>query len=87
MIAHQIPSVDFITKAKPKNQVRQKVEEYLEQLRQIVTKEDLELKRRNMQNYIGGLVHIRTMFLLVEKEVKTGSKSLYPNTMEARVRF
>lgn len=59
----------------------------MEQLRQITTKEDLEMSKQNMQNYIGGPVQIRTMLLLLERDVKIGSKSLYPDIMEARVCF
>jgi len=40
-----------------------------------------------MQRYIGGPVQINTMFLLLEKETQTGSNTVYPDAMEARVRF
>lgn len=63
------------------------MEEYLEQLRQVSTKEDLDLNRQNMENYLSGIIQIRTMQLLLKKEVKTGSKSLYLDVMEARVYF
>ena len=56
----------------------------MEELRQISTKEVLELNKHNMKNYIGDHVHIRIMFLLREREVKIASKSLYPNSMEVR---
>ena len=38
--SHNIPSVGSLTKAKRRNQVRQEIEEYLDQFRQISTKED-----------------------------------------------
>lgn len=63
------------------------MEEYFEKLRQVSTKENLEINGQNIQNYIDGPIQIRTMLLMFEKEVKTGSKSLYLDTMEARVRF
>lgn len=45
-----IPLVGSLIEAKPRNQVRKEIEEHLEQLRQISTKEDLELNIHNMQN-------------------------------------
>ena len=45
---HKTPSIGSVTDAKPKNQVRQEVEKYLEQLRQDATREDLELNAHNM---------------------------------------
>lgn len=62
---HQIPSIGSLTKAKPKNQVLQEVKEYFEQLRQEATREDLELNAHNMQNFIGGLVKVKTMLLML----------------------
>ena len=47
------------------NQVQQEIEEYLEKLRQISTKEDLDLNKQNMQNHISGPVQIRTMLLML----------------------
>lgn len=85
--AHGIPSVGSLTKAKHRHQVSQEIEEYLEQLRQIATKEDLEMNRQTMQNYIDGPIQIRRMFLLLERDVKTRSKSLYLDDMEDRVHF
>ena len=53
----------------------------------MATREDMEINRHNLQNYIGGLVHIKMMLLLIEKEVETGSKRLYLDVMEERVHF
>jgi len=57
--SHRIPSVDPLIEAKPRNQGRKEIEEYLVQLRKISTKEDLEVNRQNMQNYIGGPIQVR----------------------------
>ena len=40
-----------------------------------------------MKNDIDGLVQMWTMLLMLQKEVETGSKSLYPDAMEDSVRF
>lgn len=85
--SHKIASVGTRTEAKCKNHVRWEVEEYLEWYIQVDTKEDLEVKRKNMQNYIGGPFQINTMMLLVKKEIQTSSKLVYLNSMEARVWF
>lgn len=47
------------------------------------TREDLGLNRQNMQTYIDGPIYIKTMLLLIEKEVQTSSKILYLDDMEA----
>lgn len=46
---HNIPLVRSLNEAKCRNQVRHEVREYLEQLRQITTKEDLEVNKKKMQ--------------------------------------
>lgn len=84
---HHIPSVGSLTKAKPKNQVQQEINEYLEQLIQNAIKEDLELDKQNMQKYVDGPVQVREMLLMLQNELKNGSKTLYLNSMEARVYF
>lgn len=84
---HKIPSIGSLTESKRRHQFRQEIEEYLEQLQHIATKEGLEMNRQNMQNYIVGPIQIRTMLLLLQRDVKTGSKLLYLDSMEARVRF
>lgn len=43
--SHMIPSVGSFTKDKPKNKVRKEIEQYLEKVRNISTKEDLEVNR------------------------------------------
>ena len=43
-----IPSIGSLTDAKPKNQVWLEIDEYMEQLRQEATREDLELNAHNM---------------------------------------
>lgn len=40
-----------------------------------------------MHIYIGGPVQVWTTLIMLQKEVETGSKYLYPDAMEARVRF
>jgi len=86
-ITHKIPSIGSFTEVKCKHQVRVQIEDYLEKLRQVATKKGLELNRKNMQNYMGGLFQNRTMLLFLKKEGKIGSKSSYLNSMEARVYF
>lgn len=83
----KIPSVGSPIEAKPRNQVRKEVDEYLEQLRQIATKEDFQVNRKNMHNYIGDLVQVWTMLIMLQREVETGSKTLHLDAMEARVCF
>lgn len=67
--------------------VRKEVSAYLDHLKWIYTKEDLEISRHTMQKYIGGPAKINTMLFLLKKETHTGSKNVYPDAMEARVHY
>lgn len=40
-----------------------------------------------MQKYISDPVRIRTILLFLKREFKSGSKSLYPDSMESRFYF
>jgi len=59
----------------------------MEQLRREATREDLELNAHNMQKYINGPVKVNTMMHMLQNEFDTGSKTIYPDAMEARVCF
>lgn len=74
--SHKSPLVGSLTEVRCRNQVRQEVEEYLDQLRKSATKEDLEVNKSNMQKRIGGPVKINMMLLLLKKEIQAWSKSI-----------
>ena len=59
----------------------------MEQLRREATRENLELSMHNMQKYIGGPVMVNTMLHRLQNELDTGSKTIYPDAKEARVRY
>lgn len=59
----------------------------MEKLRQNATREELELKKQNMHNFIGGPVKVRTMVLMLQNNLDTDSKTIYLDSMEARVHF
>jgi len=63
------------------------VEEYLEQIRKESSREDLELNAHKILKFINGPVKVKTMFLMLQNELDTSSKIVYPNSMEARVFF
>lgn len=84
---HRIPSISSLTDAKPKNQVRLEIDDYMEKLRWEATREDLEMNSHNMQKYTSGPVKVNTMLHMIQNELDTGSKTIYPDSMEARVRF
>lgn len=84
---HQIPSIRSLTKAKPKKQVWKEVKEYLKQLRQETIREDLELSSHNMKIFISVPVKVKTLLVMCQNELDTGSKIVYLDAMEARVHF
>ena len=82
---HRIPSISSLTKARPNNQFQLDIDEYMEQLNREATREDLELSAHNMQKYIGGHVTVNTMLHMLQNKLDTGSKTIYLDSMEARV--
>ncbi len=49
--------------------------------------EDLELNAHNMKKYIGGPIKVNTMLYMLQDMLDIGSKTIYPDSMEARVHF
>ena len=47
----------------------------------------MDLNAHNMQKYISGPIRVKTMFLMLWNELDTGSKTMYPGALEARVHF
>lgn len=47
----------------------------------------MELNVHNMQKYIGGPVKVKTMFIMLQNDLDTGSKIMYLDAMKARVFF
>ena len=54
---------------------------------QEATREDLELNAHKMQKFIDGPIKFKTILLMLQNELHTGSKTVYPDAMEARVFF
>ena len=40
-----------------------------------------------MKKYIGGPIMVNTMLQMLQDELDTGSRTIYPEAMEARVRY
>jgi len=60
----------------------------MEQLRQEATNNELERSIQNMHiKYIGGPVMVNTMLQILQDELDKGSKTIYLETMEERVRY
>lgn len=57
----------------------------MDQQRHNYSGEDLEINKYNMQNFIDGPIEIRTIFIMLQNELNTSSKTVYPDSMEARV--
>jgi len=72
-------------KTKGVNVTRQEIQEYLKFLRQVITKEALEITRQNMQLYVAGPAKVSMKLFLLWNENKSTSKTIYPDVKEARV--
>ena len=57
----------------------------MEHLRREATWDDLDLSAQNMKKYNGILVMVSTMLHILKDELDIGSKTIYPDVMEARV--
>ena len=84
---HRISSIGSLTKAKHKNQVQLVIDRYMEKLRREATNDDLELNTPNIHKHIDGPVMVKTMLHMLQDELDKGSKTIYPESMEARVRY
>lgn len=84
---NKIPSIGSLDDVKPKNQVRIEIDEYVEKLTWEATRENLDLNTYNMKKYIDGPIKVNTMLLMLQNEVDTGSKTIYLDAMEARIRL
>lgn len=84
---HKIPSIGSLTESNHKNQVWLEIDRYMDQLRWEATSDDLELSIENMQKYTGGLVMFKTMLHILQYQLYKGSKTIYPEAMEERVRY
>lgn len=84
---HKIPSVGLLTKSKPRNQVRQRSKSTWSSWERFLPRNIWSWIDKHMHNYIGGLVQVRTMLFMLQTKLKIGSKTLYPDSMETRVRF
>lgn len=81
------PSIDSLIEAKHKNQVRIEIQRYMEKLRQEATRDDLGLSAHNMKKCIGCHVMVNTMMHMLQDELDTSSRTIYPEFMEARVNY
>lgn len=81
-----IPSIGTLTQAMWKNQVMLEVNKYTEQLMHEAISDDLmQLSKKNMQKYIGGLNNLRRMFCMLQDEMDRGFRTICTEAMEARV--
>ena len=53
----------------------------------IATNTNLEISADTMHQYVGGLATLKTMMHMLLDELDRGARAVYPDVMEARVRF
>lgn len=70
-----------------KNKFMPDVDNYIEHLMHVATSDDLQLSVENMQRYISGLATIKKMLCMLQDELDKDFRTIYPESMKARVRF
>ena len=84
---HTIPSLGTLTQVKTKKQVQQNLDSYFDELMCITTNQDLPVSTNTMHKYLRGLATLRTMMHMLSDELDRGAQVVYPDAMEARLRF
>ena len=85
--AHAIPSIGTLTQAKTKVHVLLELDSYFDELMCIATSPDFPINSKIMQKYVVGLATLKTMMCMLYDDLDRGAQIVYPNDMEARVRF
>lgn len=65
---HVIPSVGPFAETKGRNIVQKEIKEYLSNLKQVTTKDDLEITIQSMQKYVTRLTKINMEMFLLRNE-------------------
>jgi len=65
---HKIPLVVPFSEEKGKNIIEQEIQEYLDSVKHVTTKQDLEINRNNMQRCIAKPAKVNMKLLLLQNE-------------------
>jgi len=84
---HKIHSIRILTQALRKNQVMLDVDKYIKQLMCIATSDELQISIKNMKRYIIVPTTLKTVFCILQDELDRGFRTIYLESMEARVCF
>ena len=87
MCAHAIPSIGTLRKVKTKAHVRLKLESYFDELMCIATNPEFPISADIMHKYVVILAVLKTTMHMLSNELDKGAQAVYPNVMEARVKF
>ena len=87
MCTHAIPSIGTLTDTKTKAQVRLELDLYFDELMCITTSPYLVISANTMHQYVAGLAALKEMMHMLSDELDRGAQAVYPDTMEATVRF
>ena len=72
---------------KTKAQVRLELDSYFDEFMRIATNPDFPISADIMHKYIVGPTTLKTMMHILSDDLDKGSRAVYPDAMEARVRF
>lgn len=84
---HAIPSIGTLTQAKINAHVWLELKSYFDDLMCITTSPDLPISADIMHKYVVGPTTLKTMMHILSDELTRGPWAVFPDAMEARVRF
>lgn len=84
---HEIPSLGTLTQVNTKKQVQLELDSYFNELMCISTSPNLPISANTMHKYVVGPATLKTMMRMISDELERGYQVVYPNAMEAKVRF
>ena len=84
---HAIASIGTLTQAKTNEQVQLELYSYFDKLMCIATSLDLPISPNIMNKYVVGPTVLKIMMCMLTDELERGARAVYPNAMEARVKF
>jgi len=84
---HTIPSIGTLSQENKNAWVRLELDWYFDDLMRIATNLDLVISVDTMHQYVVGPEALKTMMCMLSDELDRGAQVVYPNAMEARVRF
>lgn len=78
--------VDTFIELKGRSIIKQEIENFLNNIKQPTTQDELEVTKDSILKYVTKLTKIHMNLVKMLINIQTGSKMIYPNTLEGKIR-